>query len=70
MADTAKRFGGADDMPAAGGSSAISHHQVAGVGAVLAAGQCKMVGADPIVATKDQKLAEHPPYWFQFIGPR
>jgi len=57
MADTARRFGGADDTPAAGNSGAISHPQDVGVGAVLAVGQYKMVGANPIVATKDQKSA-------------
>jgi hypothetical protein len=57
MADTAERFGGADDTPAAGNSGAISHPQDVGVGAVLAVGQYKTVGANPIVATKDQKSA-------------
>jgi len=60
MANTVRRFGGAADTRAAGNSSAISQPQVAGVGAVLAAGQYKMVGANPIVATKNQKIRRTP----------
>jgi len=44
-------------MPAAGNTSAISHPQVAGVGAVLVVGQSKMVGANPTVGTKRSKIS-------------
>ena len=58
MADTARRFGVADDTRVAGNSGAIFHPQDVGVGAVLAVGQYRMVGANPIVATKDHKSAD------------
>ena len=52
MAHTARKFGGADDTPAAGNSSAISHPRVAGVGAVRAVTQFRTGCANPIAGTE------------------
>jgi len=56
-ANTAKMFGSADHMAAAGHRSAIFRPRIAGAGVVHAVGPYKMVCASPIVATEDRSVA-------------